>query len=105
MKTELEILKENGFQPFTDLSYCTINETEFYIGYKGNSAAIVALIQDDEHYLLEKPDLKEMADTARIKGIDHVTLFTNYGCEIHSKYEGCEIVGFNLILKIQLSEN
>lgn len=104
MKTELEILKENGFVPVSDLSYCTIEETEFYIGYKGNTAAVVVLIQWEDKYLLEKKDLREMAATAKIKGIDHVTLYTNYGCEIMSKYESSNTVGFNLILKLQLSE-
>lgn len=75
----LEILKGNGFKPSSDLNYCTENGIEYFIGWQGNKALIVA--------------------TARHYGITHITLLTNYGLELHSRYEKPETVGLNKIIK------
>lgn len=100
--TPLEYLYLSGFIPNSDLNFCTDSGIEYYIGYKGTEAAIVALIEDENTYLLPKPELREMSWTAKVKGIDKVTLFTNYGVELHSKYEKPQTVGFDKIEKILL---
>lgn len=94
-----EILIDRGFKP-QPLNYCTKNGINFYIGENLNKAAAVAIIEDENQYLLTKEDLREISTSAKVKGIDNVILYTNFGCEIHSKYEKPEIVGFDMIKKI-----
>ena len=97
----LDILKDRGFQPISDLNYCLAQGTEYFIGYKGKIAAIVSLMPEDESlYFIDKIDLKIMAETAKVKGIDTVILYTNYGVEIHSRFEDADIVGLSKIIKI-----
>lgn len=96
----IDILKDRGFKAFSNLNYCTENGIDYYIGCNKNTAAIVALIEDANNFLLEKSDLREMALTAKTKGVNTVYLYTNYGCEIHTKYEKPSIVGINRIIKI-----
>lgn len=96
----LEILKGNGFTPNSDLNYCTDNGIEYYIGWKKDKALIVAMIHDESIYFITKEELREMSLTAKTKGINHVTLLTNYGLELHSKYETPETVGLSQIIKV-----
>lgn len=96
----LQILKDNGFTPISDLNYCSHNGVEYYIGHNENKAAIVALIHSEDIYFINKNELREMSYTAKIAGIESVELFTNYGIELHSKYEKPSIVGFSKIHKI-----
>lgn len=99
----IEVLQDRGFKENSDLPYCTANGTEYYVGINKqfkNDAAIVALIDNEEHYLLDKADLREMAETAITFRIKRVTLYTNYGLEIHSKFESANIVGLDRIIKI-----
>jgi hypothetical protein len=99
--TAIEILKDRGFNPNSNLNYCLAQGTEYYVGYRGKSAAIVSLMPEDESiYFIDKTDLKVMAETARVIGIEDITLYTNYGVEIHSKHENSETVGINRIIKI-----
>jgi len=41
-----------------------------------------------------------MSLTAKVKGINEVVLYTNYGIELHSKYEKPEDIGFDRIVKV-----
>jgi len=99
-KDALRILLNNGFTPFSDLNYCTDNGINYYIGWKGNEAAVCAIIEDDSLYLIEKVYMREMVDNAKVKGIESVCLFTNYGLELHSKHEKPQTVGFSKITKL-----
>ncbi len=98
--TPLEILTDRGFKPVSDLNYCLANGIEYYVGQTKDSAAIVALMYCEDLYFIDKIDLRIMAETAKTYGINKVILYTNYGMEIHSKYEKPEIVGLNKIIKI-----
>jgi len=95
----LELLKENGYTPISDLNYAIDNGIEYYIGYKGDKAGVVALIIDEDNCMICKEDLRGMALTAKIKGIETIELFTNYGLELHSRYDKPEVVGFTKITK------
>lgn len=100
MKQAINILKERGFKVLSDLNYCTDNGIEYFIGYdKFNTALVVALMHDEELYLITKEELREMSLTARTKGIEKVILITNYGVELHSKHEKAKDVGFDAIMK------
>lgn len=96
----LKILSENSFKSHSDLNYCTENGIEYYIGSKGINAAVVAIITDENNYFINKDDLREMSCTAKEKGIENVILFTNYGIELHSKFETPSTVGFGKIHKM-----
>jgi len=101
MRKEIDILIDRGFKPVSDLNYCLENGIEYFIGYKGKRAAIVSLMPEDESiYLIEKCALREMSETAMTHGIEHLILYTNYGLEIHSKYENANTVGFSQFIKI-----
>lgn len=95
----IQLLKTRGYDPNSDLNYCTDDGVEYFIGYNKNKAAISAIITDESKYLITKDELKEMALSARIKGIDHVTLFTNYGVEIHSTLEKIKDFGVDKLIK------
>lgn len=96
----LDILIDRGFTPVCDLNYCLANGTEFYVGIHQKSAAIVALMHNKYLYFIDKEGLKIMAETAKTYGIEKVFLYTNYGIELHSKYEKPELIGLNKIIKI-----
>lgn len=81
------------------LPYCTENGINYYIDFLGKEAVVTANIEDENVFVLTKEDLRNMSLTARIKGIETVVLHTNYGLELHSKYENAKTVGFNLIYK------
>jgi hypothetical protein len=81
------------------LNYVTKNGINFYIDFLKNTAIVTAIIEDDNIYIIDKPDLREMSETARIKGIDNVKLHTNYGLELRSN-ENPKVIGFDLIKKI-----
>lgn len=99
--TELEILQDRGFNPVSDLNYCLSNGIEYFVGYNEKRGAIVALIPPDESiFFIDKQSLREMAETAKIKGIKELYLYTNYGIELSSKFEKPECVGFTVIKKI-----
>lgn len=95
----LDILKGNGYKYYSDLNYCTNSGVEYFIGWKEDKALVVALIHDENIYFINKDELRQMSLAAKIKGIANVTLLTNYGLELHSRYEKPEIVGFNKIIK------
>jgi hypothetical protein len=96
----LQLLKDKGYKPISDLNYCTESGIEYYIGFKGDKAAIAAMIHDESIYFITKDELRLMSLTAKVAGIHHVTLFTNYGIELHSKLEKPECIGFNKIHKL-----
>jgi len=99
--TPLEILIDRGFKPVSDLNYCLAQGTEYFIGHANKKAAIVSLMPEDESiYFIDKDGLRIMAETAKTYGIKDVFLYTNYGVELHSKYELPDIVGINKIIKI-----
>ena len=101
MKTELTILKSKGYKPNSDLNFCLANGCEYYLGYSKDRAAIIALMPENESiYFLDKVDLRTMAETAKVRGINEVTLYTNYGIELHSKHETPEVVGLTKVIKI-----
>jgi hypothetical protein len=95
----LSILNCNGYKPLSELNYCTENGIEYFIGYKENKALVVAIIFNEDIYFITKPELREMSLTAKIKGINDVTFLTNYGIELHSRFEKPETIGFNRIIK------
>lgn len=106
MQKEFSILSQFGYTVLSDLNYCTENGIEFYIGISEDrkNTAVIALIQDENLYLIEKKYLREMAETARFYAIKNVTLFTNYGIELHSTLESPKTVGFDKIEKILITE-
>lgn len=100
----LEIISAKGFKTLTNLNFVDMNGHDFYIGYKDDDAIIVALITPktfESNYMLSEGDITEMAMTARIKGIDKVYLYTNYGVELHHKRNVLKAVLVNKIIKIQ----
>lgn len=100
----LHILTLNHFTPTSELNYCTANGIDFYIGFNKDKAAVIALIEDENIYMLYKEDLREMSEAARIKGITNVVLITNYGLELHSRFDTAQVVGFDRIEKMSLEE-
>jgi pyridoxine 5'-phosphate synthase PdxJ len=97
---ELDYLKQIGCNTHGDLNYTTQNGIDYYIGSKDSTAIVCAAIKDIEFaHMLYKEDLREMSLTAKWKGIEQVELHTNFGMEIHSKYENCKTVGFDKIVK------
>lgn len=96
----LQLLKDTGFKPVSNLNYCTQNGIEYFIGYRKKEAAITAIIHDESIYFITKDELREMAETAKVKGIEKLHLFTNYGLELHSQYDNPAVVGFTSIKKI-----
>ena len=98
--TPIDILKDRGFKPFSDLNFCTESGVNYYVGYRDEVAAIVAIIEDESIYMIDKQELRSMAKDAKIKGIEKTILYTNYGLELHSKYDKPESVGLSQIIKI-----
>lgn len=98
--SEIDILKAKGFKPFSDLNYALDNGIDYYIGFNKKDAAIVAIIKDEDNYFIDKEGLRQMAFDARLAGIEHVTLYTNYGIELHSKLEKPNCVGLDRIIKV-----
>ena len=92
-------LVQGGYLPYSNLNHCTQSGINYFIGYKDNIAAVCTFIEDENRYLLEKTDLREMSLTARIQGIDRVILFTNYGLELKSTEKPITI-GFEAIVKL-----
>jgi hypothetical protein len=80
------------------LNYVTNNGINFDIVHNGKTAIVIAKIEDEDNYMLDKSDLREMSESARTKGIDRVELHTNYGLELRSN-ENPKIVGFDSIKK------
>lgn len=104
--TPIEILKDRGFKVYGDLPYCLANGAEYYVGERLTSKGVVSLMPEDESiYFLDKEDLRVMAETAKTYGINEVILYTNYGLELHSKYEKPETVGLTQIIKIDKEGN
>lgn len=100
MNKAISHLRSKGYFIPSDLPYCTEEGKEYYIGHKYNKAGIVAIMEDESNYLLTKGELREMALTARTYGIEEVTLYTNYGLELHSRLETpLKTVGINRIKK------
>ena len=101
----LKYLSLIGAKPHSDLNYSTEhNGINYYIGekkdkYGDNIAIVVAFIEDDNNYIIEREDAKEMSETAKRKGVDKVELYTNYGVEIHTTQKP-QILGFDKIHKV-----
>jgi len=97
----LEYLKAMGATQNTDLNYSTEeNGINYYIGRKGNKAIVVAFIEDEDVYMIDKEDAMEMSETAREEGVEVVELYTNYGVELHSRLENPQDIGFDKIYKV-----
>jgi hypothetical protein len=100
-KSPLEYLKAMGAKTNSDLNYSTKKSgIDYYVGRKGNKAIVVAFVEDESKYMIDKEDAREMAETANTKGIESVELYTNYGIELHSKNESPKTVGFDKIYKV-----
>lgn len=95
----LSYLKKLGANSQGDLNYSTDNGIDFYIGAKDTTAIVVAIVENENNYMLYKEDLKEMSSSARTKGIKTVELHTNFGAELHSRNENPKSVGFDRIVK------
>lgn len=98
--TALDILNDRGFKPISTLNYCTPSGINYYVGFRGDVVAIVAIIEDESNCVIDKNELREMAGSTKIMGINEVILYTNYGLELHSKYENAATVGMAQIIKI-----
>lgn len=99
-KNPISFLNELGAKAISNLNYTTTHSgIDFYVGIKGNTAIVVAFI-DSDNYLITKEDAKEMAESANFKGIDKLELYTDYGVELHSKYETSKQIGFHKIVKV-----
>lgn len=97
----IKYLNEIEAKPISKLNYFTEqNGIDFYIGTKGNKAIVVAFIDDESKYMIDKEDAREMSITAKSKGIDTIELHTNYGIELNSKTESPKTVGFDKIYKV-----
>jgi len=101
----LKYLSLMGAKTYGDLNYSTSkNGIDYYIGrkkdkYGDNKAIVVAFITDENNYMIDKEDAKEMSETAREKGVDLVELYTNYGVELRSTQKP-QILGFDKIVKV-----
>jgi len=105
MAREIEYIKEKGYEPFGTLNFSTSkNGIDYYIGTKGNKAIVVALDPDEDNFMIEKQDAREMAHSAKLKGIKHVELHTNYGVELHSRHEKPKDIGFDKVEKVHVQE-
>ncbi len=101
----LEYLKAMGAEVKGDLNYSTEkNGINYFVGIKGHKALVVAFIEDDDKYMIDKEDAREMAETARTKGIESVELYTNYGIELKST-EKTNDVGFDKVFKVDVSKS
>lgn len=102
----LDYLKQMGATPYNDTHYTTKkNGIYYYAGEKNHKAIVVAFIQDEDKYMLDKEDLREMSATAKTKNVDSIELYTNYGIELHGKHEKPQTVGFDKIFKVFISVN
>jgi hypothetical protein len=101
----LKYLSLMGAKTYGDLNYSTSkNGIDYHIGRKKdkngkNKAIVVAFITDENNYMIEKEDAKEMSETAKEKGVDRVELYTNYGVEIRSSQKP-QFLGFDKIVKV-----
>jgi DNA-binding phage protein len=101
----LKYLSLMGAKTYGDLNYSTSkNGIDYYIGrrkdkYGDNKAIVVAFITDENNYMIDKEDAKEMSETAREKGVDKVELYTNYGVELRSTQKP-QFLGFDKIVKV-----
>jgi hypothetical protein len=110
MQTEInfspiDFLKDKGFTPVSDLPFCTESGAVYFAADNKNKSAIVAIIEDESLYLLTKEELRMMADSVKYKGVDEVILYTNYGLELHGKYESPKTVGMTEIYKMDSEGN
>lgn len=83
-----------------DVNYTTQNGIDFYVGDIGNTAVVVAFIDNPNNYLITKEDAREMSHAAKTKGIDKVVLYTDFALELHSKHEKPSDIGFDMIYKV-----
>ena len=101
----LKYLSLMGANVNSDLNYSTSkNGINYYVGFKkdkrgDNKAIVVAFIEDENNYMIDKEDAREMAETAREKGVDSVELYTNYGVELHTTSK-TKSIGFDKIHKV-----
>jgi hypothetical protein len=101
----IDFLIAMGAEP--DLSrdfYTQKNHIRYFIGYKDNKAIVVAFVEDDKNYMIDKEDARQMSSNAKYmgmtKGTEIIELNTNYGLELHSKHEDPRTIGFDKIYKI-----
>ena len=101
MQEEISYIKESGYEPFGTLNFSTSkNGIDYFIGTKGDKAIVVALNPSEDNFLIEKEDAREMADSAKLSGIKHLELHTNYGVELHSRHEKPKDIRFDKVVKI-----
>lgn len=104
-KNPVEYLNSIGINVRKDeLNYTTSkNDINFYVGYKDKKAIVVAFIEDEDNYMIDKEDAREMVNSAKIKGIDTIELHTNYGIELRKKEKPTSI-GFDKIYKLSVGD-
>jgi hypothetical protein len=101
----LKYLSLMGAKTYGNLNYSTTkNGIDYHIGRKkdkngDNVAIVVAFIDDENKYMIEREDAKEMSETAREMGVDKVQLYTNYGVELHTTQKP-QMLGFDKIYKV-----
>ena len=99
-----ESIKKLGFDLVGKTNYSTSeNGINYYVATKKEKAIVVAFIEDEDNYMIDKKDAREMSLSAKIKGIEIVELYTNYGIELRSS-EKAKDIGFDKIYKIQLED-
>ena len=92
---------------YSDLPFVTKEGKEFKVGYNGNDAYIFAelpkglILEEQCNNIITKPELREMSCAAKTKGIQRITLLTDYGLEIHSK-EGPKVVGIDKVVRFTI---
>jgi hypothetical protein len=96
-----------GAKPDFYLENSTVkNGINYFIGYKDNKVIVVAFIEDENNYMIDKEDARSMSSFAKSlgksKGADTVELYTNYGLELHSKHEDAKTLGFDKIYKVSV---
>ena len=115
-KPAYAFLKEHGYIVYGEYDTppnLTKNGQPFYIGSKavpggGIEVGVVAFMPhaedielfDNSQFIFSKDDLMEMSASAKEMRAKKITLYTNFGMELHSQYDKPEAVGFDNIVKV-----
>jgi hypothetical protein len=81
------------------VDFVTDNGINFKILWEGHKAKVFCNTEDNSEWFVSKEDLEQMSFSAKIKGVTHVTLFTDMGLELHST-ERKKDVGFDRIKRV-----
>jgi hypothetical protein len=81
------------------VDFVTDNGINFKILWEGHKAKVFCKVEDNSEWFVSKEDLKQMSFSAKIKGVTHVTLFTDMGLELHST-ERKKDIGFDRIKRV-----